>query len=304
VAVLDFGFAMVEGLLANEGRPGFVLDVRARARLLDGTRETVLDEMTRLRRSDARSAADWLTGAAEGVRAVIDKSVEETARDIVREFFRLYYPPNRPLAQGRIVPNWVLQPIDPLPAAPKAFRLGDIFASGQKASERMEEGRFAGLDTLQPVFRWESFPRGVDLDEAGGSAARFTDVSYEISVFEVARKWQERVGPFGTYAAPTYIAGKRIYERTGLSTPEHRIEEPLAPCGRYAWTVRARFRLDGQPRVTVWTVTKGFGRETEDLPLRLQRRLSVERAARVGRESEDFYFLFRVPSAERAASCD
>jgi hypothetical protein len=36
-----------------------------------------------------------------------------------------------------------------------------------------------------------------------------------------------------------------VYERRGLTETKHRIENPLEPSTIYAWTVRARFVLDG-----------------------------------------------------------
>ena len=50
---------------------------------------------------------------------------------------------------------------------------------------------------------------------------------------------------------------------TGLTDPSFTPAAPLAP-GLYYWTVRAHFRLDGQPRVTQWSqLVRGAGRWEE-----------------------------------------
>lgn len=301
VAVLDFGFGFVQDLRASEGRSGFTLDLRTRARLVDTVSGTVLDEMTRLRRSDVLTATEWLEGGAEGVQRAVETAIEATARDIVLEFFRLYYPPYRPPVEGRVAPYWVLQPIEPLqPPAATAFKPRDVFVSHAERALRWQERRFAVAESLQPTLRWETFPREIDLGEEEAGASRFSDVSYELAVFEATRKW------FGS--DPRYVAGRRVYARAGLAAPAHRIEEPLTPCGRYAWTVRARFELDGKPRVTEWMVTQGhfWIGGAEGLPWWMQRRShpSVEATTGWSSESTHYYFLFRAPPAEGVESCD
>jgi hypothetical protein len=49
------------------------------------------------------------------------------------------------------------------------------------------------------------------------------------------------------------------YRRVGLPNNEHRLEVPLKYDTRYAWTVRARFDLDGRQRVTEWSFSP-FGK--------------------------------------------
>jgi len=55
--------------------------------------------------------------------------------------------------------------------------------------------------------------------------------------------------------------GRLVYARQGLTSPEHRLDEPLAAGHRYFWSFRARFVLDGQPMSTRWAVfnTSGCG---------------------------------------------
>ncbi len=96
---------------------------------------------------------------------------------------------------------------------------------------------FTDVDSLQPIFRWQSFPRQEDLKaDHEGVLSRVTAVTYDLNI----------LGKKG------YGPGELIYSRTGLPEPAHMVETPLEPSTRYFWTVRARFTLNGHLRVTEW----------------------------------------------------
>ena len=91
----------------------------------------------------------------------------------------------------------------------------------------------AKVHSLQPTFRWEPFSGSQDY-EANKAVAlgRISNVTYDIKI------WRP--------------PAELVYAREGLPEPSHTLEEPLAPRTFYYWTVRARFELDGHPRVTDW----------------------------------------------------
>jgi hypothetical protein len=89
---------------------------------------------------------------------------------------------------------------------------------------------FATVDALQPLLRWDAFPRAADSQEVGG-------VTYDLKVWQVEDCARRAV----------------VYERSGLRLPEHRLETPLAPASRYFWSVRARFTVRGRTRATPWS---------------------------------------------------
>jgi hypothetical protein len=92
-------------------------------------------------------------------------------------------------------------------------------------------------DALQPTLRWEAFPRPEDLRaDTTGRLAHARNVTYELRI------WRE--------ADP----GALTYARGGMTDPVHTVETPLAPATVYLWTMRARFELDGEPRVIQWGV--------------------------------------------------
>ncbi|HJV37764.1 MAG TPA: hypothetical protein VJ528_02900 [Geothrix sp.] len=121
------------------------------------------------------------------------------------------------------------------------------------------------VESLRPVLQWEAFPRREDLEhDVGGLLGRITDVRYDLRIWTSVGG-----GP-----------GPLVYERTGLllearrdpvgATPlsegepppverafvEHGLEAALAPATEYLWSVRARFRLDGEERASRWSMNQ------------------------------------------------
>ncbi len=97
--------------------------------------------------------------------------------------------------------------------------------------------RYSAVDSLQPVLKWETFPRDRQGEAPEESLRhRITDVTYALRV------WKESDG------AP----GELIYSRDNLVEPSHWLETPLEPATKYFWSVQARFKLDGNERATRW----------------------------------------------------
>jgi hypothetical protein len=100
-----------------------------------------------------------------------------------------------------------------------------------------DQAKYVLVDSHQPTFKWESFPREIDI--VGGSN-RISNVAYDLKVWKVEDDF------------PVDL----VYRRQGLSDSSHKIEEPLMRSSKYFWTVRARFELDNQPRVTKWAYSQ------------------------------------------------
>ena len=119
-----------------------------------------------------------------------------------------------------------------------------------------EKGTFAlwtdyvKVDSLQPMLRWQPFPRPEDIKaDKSGNLNRIQEISYEVRV------WKTITGS----------SGELVYARSGLRFAHHQLEEPLEPATKYLWSVRARFVLDGSPRVTEWGLA-GFLLQGEVVP--------------------------------------
>jgi len=104
------------------------------------------------------------------------------------------------------------------------------------------------LESSQPSLRWEPFPRPADLAaDPDGWVSRVRNVSYELRI------WRGERDPLG-YGYEEIYPADLVYSRSGLPTPAHTVETPLASETQHLWSVRARFELDGQIRVTPWGV--------------------------------------------------
>ena len=98
---------------------------------------------------------------------------------------------------------------------------------------------FVEVDSLQPTLRWEAYPRPQDRGEdKEGVLERIRNVTYDVKI------WR----------AENATPGEVVYVRQGLPEPWHKLERPLEPATKYFWTVRARFELDGHPRVIEWGI--------------------------------------------------
>lgn len=104
---------------------------------------------------------------------------------------------------------------------------------------RAEWARSVSVETRRPDFRWDVFPTAADRDADSG-IRRADNVRYDFRV------WQAD----GDTGYPTRL----VYRRDGLVEPGHHLEADLEPATWYVWSVRARFDLDGRPRVTPWSV--------------------------------------------------
>lgn len=121
---------------------------------------------------------------------------------------------------------------------------GAVPVTGLRGEHPRVERSAVKVDSLQPEFRWESFPRPRDHEQdKEGILKRIDGVTYELRVWKLTSVRK---------VALHDIRVEPIYSRQGIKTPSHRIDKPLEPSTIYFWTVRARFEIDGHPRVTQW----------------------------------------------------
>jgi len=85
---------------------------------------------------------------------------------------------------------------------------------------------------FRPTLRWAAFP----------FERKVEDLSYELRI----------------WMAEQDLPRDLVYHREGLAELFHRMETPLDPAGRYVWSVRARFRLDGAWRTLPWSSQTWF----------------------------------------------
>ena len=116
---------------------------------------------------------------------------------------------------------------------------------------------WTNVDSLQPTLRWEEFPRPADSKTGADELRkRLRNVTYDLRI------WR------GDSLRPLDL----VYERTGLAVPEHKLAMPLTAASEYFWTIRARFEIDGNPRVLEWGARRrsigvvGEGRRSPVVP--------------------------------------
>lgn len=107
------------------------------------------------------------------------------------------------------------------------------------------EVAWINVNSLQPTLRWEAFPRQQDREaDKKGVIGRIRHVTYDLKIWRVEEEY------------PLEYPARLVYFRRGLPEPWHKIEDPLEPSTKYFWSIRARFELEGHPRVTQWGVTE------------------------------------------------
>ena len=105
---------------------------------------------------------------------------------------------------------------------------------------------YTKIDSLQPFFRWESFPRPRDQKTANDSIiSQISDVTYDLKIWEAKKKIPELL----------------ICNRSDLIHPHYNLEFPLKPDTKYFWAFRARYKLNGKPQATRWA----FSRHPQDI---------------------------------------
>jgi hypothetical protein len=229
----------------SSGRNGVPVAFRldGRVRVIATADGSVRDDFTVTYRGKTLDANEWLAADGVAVREEMARGVQSIAQQAVDEVM-IYRPPARTSATGKpdLVPAYVLRPSDP--ELRRSSHMGNPFTQAACAGHYQGGATSAGLErypliSRQPTFQWEALPRDFDRP-LGDGPGQAHDVRYDLRIFDSSE--------------PTLAERLSLtYERTGLEQPSHRVAEPLASCGQFRWTVRARFMLDGVMRATEWT---------------------------------------------------
>ena len=192
---------------------------------------------------------EWSANGGERLVRALKIGFQSLGAHIHDNVFLLYPFPNRnPQWAGLLVFVFGLEPVFP------ALR-------GALTDDPLIGAHFdwVTIDTLQPTFQWQRFPRENDIKTAPEEMGRVENVRYDIVV---AREHN---------LAPAEV----VYRREGLLDASHPITLSLHPNTRYFWTVRARFELDGRQLVTEWGSTHYAARERFTAPSRFSYRFKT-----------------------------
>ncbi len=175
--------------------------------------------------SDKRLFREWGTGNGAALRHALETGFEQIAVQIVEDLLLAY-----PLMPGFAITgagtNQRNYPVVPIaPPIHQYWRAGSARASL--------------ATSLEPTFRWQSFPDEKVLNaDFQGKLPQLSALRYDLRIF--------RLGDQRTTA-------RIILERNNIEATEYRMTQPLAPDTEYVWSVRARFALDTGERTSRWS---------------------------------------------------
>lgn len=182
----------------------------------------------------------WLREAVEATLDVAAEAVTDSAF-LIQDFY---------LSKGAPPPTCGLLPRRP----------GQVFLAST-----LLHGATPKVESLSPTLQWEAFPRRVDLDhDAGRLFQRITEIRYDLRIWKsigggpgelVYERLGSRLEPRADPALAPQAPGEDP-RPPSTTFVEHRLECILAPATEYLWSVRARFRLDGQERASRWSMNQ------------------------------------------------
>jgi DNA-binding transcriptional regulator YdaS (Cro superfamily) len=204
-----------------------------------------------------RDIARWAANDARLLGAELERAYGELA-ERVSDAAWLVAANDLPAASGSWqlpgAPDYGVCWLAPVYPKVEAVLLSEAFMSPIKRPKDVcapSAMHFGSVDSLQPTLRWSAFPRDLDRDRLDPAVLnRIRAVTYDLRIWDVERC--ER--------------GAIVYERTGLTSPSHRLETALAPEHRYFWSVRARFTYDSQPTATPWAFFSTTNCHPNDIP--------------------------------------
>jgi len=211
----------------------FVLTVRGR--LLDRSGGNGLDTFAHSEPTPQFTLAQWTEDGGKRVAEQLRQAARRGAEAFIDEWVLVYRGAPSGAAKSdtdamrRSIPAYVLEPVKPSVEESTSVRARQLspFAPTQ--------------DPNAALFRWQPLPRS--FSETGVLLDRIVSLRYELRIFAATPDDQHD----GLYRAEPLLSNY-----TGIPSPSFTLPALLEPCGKYFWTVRATFLLDGQPRATEW----------------------------------------------------
>jgi hypothetical protein len=172
-------------------------------------------------------------------------------------------------------------------------------------------------DTLQPAFAWEDFRDAYAKDPLyADAAASELEVSYDIRIYRsrLAGNANPLLFPRPPEMPILLIAGEMLHEFRGISGEEFTPNITFEHCTPYAWTIRARFVVDGKKHLTYWSGDYKEKKVEQLRQYRISEQASVRTARSIGMtmgwnlnemwREEAQYFPFLATSPEHKCSTE
>lgn len=200
--------------------------------------------------SQERPFAEWFANGSELLRESFSEGIASLAERIVDELFVVtQFPFSSGLwalpGQPEFGSCW-FRPIYPELEYTSLWYSMRHFEPGVRI-------RYTLVDSLEPLLKWETFPRPRDLRPANAAVLNeITDVTYDLKLWEATNDFPTRL----------------VYDISGLPTPQWRPTVPLQAGTKYFWTVRARYKLANQLQTTRWAFSNIPSNVPGDYPQR------------------------------------
>lgn len=216
--------------------PVLALTVESRARLVVAASGEELFARRFRYHSPRRRLARWAADDARLLTEELERAYQDLAERIHDAFF---LTSSTQIAQSPTLtglpgssPEYGLCWLAPRSPAAQPVLVSELWTLPFAKGETCESSaiRFPAVDSLQPLLRWDAFPRAVDSHDVDA-------VTYDLKVWEVEDCARRAL----------------VYERTGLRLPEHRLEAALGAGTRYFWSFRARYGARGGTMATPWS---------------------------------------------------
>ncbi len=248
VSLRDIGF--IAGSGPDPVTAFFILaDIRA-VRIADGT-ELYTDTTTYVSRK--RHVSEWLAGGARALRTELQNGHASMADWIVDKIF-------------------LVQEIKPLSMwSPTTICMFDIY-SPKTPSMKFSNPHLLStpeIDTRQPLFRWEAFPREWDRKaDKTGMLSKVTDITYDLRIWKAQDGYPQEIAYEKTGFSPVKTTieeqvidtsqptGGTKYKTVTVAAAEYTLEQQLEPSTVYFWSIRARYKYDGRLRITKWAYSR------------------------------------------------
>ena len=245
VKVTEAGF---RGGSGSQPSVSFYLNTRIRLLATDNGSEIYTRDFQYLSRQ--LPFAEWFTNGSRELLSGFGQAFDSLADRIVDELFIVT---NFPFESGLWAfpgtPEFGCCWFYPVYPEVKYTSLGHSIRSGTPGIRI----RYTEVDSLQPLFKWEAFPRPRDLKPSNASILNnVSDVTYDLKIWEATNDFPDRL----------------VYDISGLNRPEHRPTISLNSRTKYFWTFRARYKFSGQSQVTRWAFSNIPSNVPSDYPQR------------------------------------
>ncbi|WP_303723050.1 hypothetical protein [Malonomonas rubra] len=200
--------------------------VECDVRVIDAETEETVYQREFSTTGKPRRFNEWLKLSSEKLTAELEEYLDQLAEAIVNGLFLMQ---KLPISSG----SWTL---------PGTARYGCCWICPADPVLKIRylpttDQLWSQVTSRQPRLEWEPFPSEEQQSRFVRTfGTRANAIGYDLRVWEYSKETR----------------GELVYERYALSSPSHRVEEPLKPRSRYLWSFRACFNLGPRTTCSPW----------------------------------------------------